>query len=65
MDLHEDYDDQSFSDYKYDDDIDIKHRKNVRRLLEERLERKRLKDEFKDDFDELSGEFDWDMLENK
>jgi hypothetical protein len=63
MDLHEEYDDQSFSDYKYDDEVDTAHRKNVRRLLEERLERKRLKDEFKDDFDELSGEFDWDMLE--
>jgi hypothetical protein len=65
MDLQEDNDDQSFSDYNYDDEINSTHRKNVRRLLEERLERKRLKDEFKDDFDELSGEFDWDMLENK
>jgi hypothetical protein len=62
MDLHEDYDDQSFSDY-YDDDGETAHRKNVRRMLEDRLERKRLKDEFKDDFDELNGEFDWDMLE--
>ena len=62
MDLHEDYDDQSFSDYNYDDEVDV-HRKNVRRLLEDRLERKRLKDEFKDDFDELSGEFDWDLLD--
>ena len=41
------------------------HRKNVRRLLEEKLERKRLKDEFKEDFNELSGEFDWDMLDDK
>lgn len=63
MDLHEDYEDQSLSDYNYDDEGDIMHRKNVRRLLEDRLERKRLKDEFKDDFDELSGEFDWEMLE--
>ncbi len=64
MDLHEDYDDQSFSDYNYDDDIEsTAHRKNVRRLLEEKLERKRLKEEFKDDFDELSGDFDWDVLD--
>ncbi|STY29023.1 Uncharacterised protein [Legionella wadsworthii] len=64
MDLHEDFDDQSFSDYNYDDDIDSSaHRKNVRRLLEEKLERKRLKEEFKDDFDELSGDFDWDVLD--
>lgn len=32
-------------------------------MLEDRLERKRLKEEFKDDFDELSGEFDWDELD--
>ncbi|QMT60003.1 MULTISPECIES: PA3496 family putative envelope integrity protein [unclassified Legionella] len=64
MDLHEDYDDQSFSDYNYDDDIEsTAHRKNVRRMLEEKLERKRLKEEFKDDFDELSGDFDWDILD--
>ncbi|WP_058534870.1 PA3496 family putative envelope integrity protein [Legionella saoudiensis] len=67
-DLHEDYDDQSLSDYSYDDDADATdtaHRKNVRRMLEERLERKRLREEFKDDFDELSGEFDWDSFEDK
>lgn len=63
MALHEEYDDQSFSEYKYDDEIDTTHRKNVRRMLEEKLERKRLKDEFKDDFDELGGEFDWDLLD--
>ncbi|KTD67377.1 MULTISPECIES: PA3496 family putative envelope integrity protein [Legionella] len=64
MALHEDYDDQSFSDYNYDEDIDSSaHRKNVRRMLEEKLERKRLKEEFKDDFDELSGDFDWDVLD--
>ncbi|CAM4442665.1 MAG: hypothetical protein LEGION0403_FIIPPAGN_00127 [Legionella sp.] len=65
-DLHEDYDEQSFSDYSYDDEVtDTTHRKNVRRMLEERLERKRLREEFKDDFDELSGEFDWDSFEEK
>ncbi|KTD73568.1 PA3496 family putative envelope integrity protein [Legionella tucsonensis] len=64
MDLHEDYDDQSFSDYNYDDDVEsTAHRKNIRRLLEEKLERKRLKEEFKDDFDELSGDFDWDVID--
>lgn len=63
MDLHEEYDEKSLSDYNYDDEVDVSHRKNVRRLLEDRLERKRLKDEFKDDFDELSADFDWDMLD--
>ncbi len=67
MSLHEDYDHQSFSDYSYEDydeNIeDLPKKKKIRRLLEERLERKRLKDEFKDDFDELSGDFDWDELD--
>jgi hypothetical protein len=72
MALHEESEDQSFTDYSYDDrpikeeedSADkIKQRKKVKRLLEEKLERKRLKDEFKDDFDELSGEFDWDELD--
>lgn len=64
MALHEDYNDQSFSDYNYDDDMEsITHRKSVRRMLDERLELKRLRDEFKDDFDELGGDFDWDVLD--
>lgn len=64
MALHEDLDDYSFSDLNFDSDIDdIDHKKKVKRMLEDRLERKRLKDEFKDDFDELSGEFDWDEID--
>lgn len=67
MSLHEDSDDYSFSDYNYDEEKEevqnLDQRKKVKRLLEDRLERKRLKDEFKDDFDELSGEFDWDDLD--
>jgi hypothetical protein len=67
MSLHEDSDDYTFTDHKFDDDIsdiqDINQKKKIKRLLDERLERKRLKDEFKDDFDELSGEFDWDELD--
>jgi hypothetical protein len=67
MSLHEDSEDYSFSDYNYDDEVDdiqqLDKKKKVKRLLEERLERKRLKDEFKDDFDELSGEFDWDDID--
>lgn len=61
---HEDYDDQSFFDYQFEEDLEsIAHKKNIKRLLEEKLERKRLKEEFKDDFDELSGDFDWDNLD--
>jgi hypothetical protein len=65
MGLHEEYEDQSFSDYNYEED-DMEgttQRKRIKRMLEDRLERKRLRDEFKDDFDELSGEFDWDELD--
>jgi hypothetical protein len=64
MALHEDYDDQSFSNFNYDDDAESgTHRKNVRRMLEDRLERKRLREECQDDFDELSAEFDWDSMD--
>lgn len=68
MGLHEEFEDQSFSDYNYDEEIDdhiddLSQKKKIRRMLEDRLERKRLKEEFKDDFDELSGEFDWDELD--
>ncbi len=64
MSLHEEYDYHSLSDYNYDEEIeDLPKKKRIKRMLEDRLERKRLKDEFKDDFDELSGEFDWDELE--
>jgi hypothetical protein len=66
MSLHEDSDDYSFAESKFDDldDVDeIDQKKRVKRLLDERLERKRLKDEFKDDFDELNADFDWDELD--
>ncbi|MGL6030223.1 MAG: hypothetical protein ACRC0M_10670 [Legionella sp.] len=64
MGLHKDYEDKTCSDYSYDEDVsDLDHKKKIKRLLEEKLERKRLKDEFKDDFDELNGEFDWDDLD--
>lgn len=64
MALHEESEDQTFSDFNFDDEVDdLSRKKHVKRMLEDRLERKRLKEEFKDDFDELSGEFDWDELE--
>ena len=62
MGLHKDYDDnQSFSDFNYEDDLDkLSHKKRIRRMLEDRLEHKRLKAELDD---ELEGEFDWKDLE--
>lgn len=59
MSLHKDYDDsRSFPDFNSKDDPDeLNHKKNVRRMLEDRLDRKRLKEELED---ELDGEFRWD-----
>lgn len=62
MSLYREYEEESesFSDYSMEDDIgDISHKRLVKKRLEERLERKRLKDEL----DELDGEFDWDDFE--
>lgn len=64
MGLHEEYEDLSFTDHNYKEEIDdLPHKKRVKRMLEERLERKRLKQEMQDEFDELNGEFDWDELD--
>ena len=64
MGLHKDHGDRSFSDYRFEEDVeDLAQRKKIKRILDDRMERKRLKDEFKDDFDELSGEFDWDEID--
>lgn len=64
MSLYKDYNDnQSFPDFNCDESEDIEelnHKKQVRRMLEDRLERKRLKAELED---ELEGEFHWDDKE--
>lgn len=64
MGLHKEYDDnRNFSDFNYDEDPEeLNHRKEVRRMLEDRLERKRLKQELEDDF---TDEFSWDDLDRK
>lgn len=51
----------SFSEQTYEEeDLDeLSHKKRIRKMLEDRLERKRLKEEF----DELDGEFNWDELD--
>ena len=62
MGLHRDYEDRhSFTDFKQEDDVEeLNHKKQVRRMLEDRLERKRLKEELEDEFD---GEIDWEQLD--
>ena len=38
----------------------LEHKREVKRMIEARLERKRLKDELEDFDGELEDEFDWD-----
>ena len=53
-------DEQYFTEQEYDEEIvDEPDKRRVRRMLEDRLERKRLRQEI----DEFDGEFDWDDLE--
>jgi hypothetical protein len=54
------FDDNNFFDFSKEENKQEKvaHQREVRKKLEERLERKRLKEEI----DELDGEFDWDDL---
>lgn len=59
MSLYKETDDDSYSFLNVElekDDKELSHKKRVRKLLEDRLERKRIREEF----DELDGEFDWD-----
>ncbi len=56
MSLHKDYDESPYVNFEEGAE-DLQHKKQVRRLLEDRLEKKRLKDELED---EWSDEFDWD-----
>lgn len=62
MGLRRDYDENdehSFSEFYPEEEMNaegLKHKKHIRKRLEDRLERKRLKAEF----DELDGEFDWE-----
>ncbi len=70
MSLQRDYEENfSLPEYSYEEDEGqvfeekvtpekLSHKRQIRKLLEERLERKRLKEQF----DELDGEFDWDEL---
>jgi hypothetical protein len=64
MGLHEEYEDTSYTDFNYEEKLEsLPHKKRVKRLLEDRLERKRLRDECKDEFNEFDGEFNWDDIE--
>lgn len=55
---HQEQYSQDFS-YEQENPEELMHRKKIRRLLEDRLEKKRLREEI----DELDGDFDWDELD--
>ena len=64
MGLLEEYEESSYTDFNYEEKLDsLPHKKRVKRLLEDRLERKRIREECRDEFDEFDGEFNWDDLE--
>lgn len=50
---------QFFDHYSEEKPEELSKRKRIKRMLEDKLERKRLLEECKDEFDELDGEFDW------
>ena len=50
--------------YEHEEDsATLQHRREVRRMLEDRLDRKRLRDEIEDFDGELEDEFDWDTFD--
>lgn len=55
---HHDYHTHDFIQ-EHENPEELTHRKKIRKLLEDKLEKKRLRDEI----DELDGEFDWDYID--
>ncbi|WP_131782969.1 hypothetical protein [Legionella gresilensis] len=55
-----DEDAHSYSEFPIEEEADLAHKKRIRKMLEDKLERKRLREYI----DELDGEFDWDDLES-
>ena len=64
MGLHREYEDRKTQfDVQSDESMEeISRKKQVRHLLESRLEHKRLKEELEDYEGELDDEFDWDKF---
>ena len=59
---HFDEDMQQFTDFEYEENAELlNHRRKIRRMLEDKLDKRRLKAEIKDDFceDDFEDEFDW------
>ncbi len=60
----EENDSYLFNDQGYEEE-DIEQKKRLRKLIEDRLERQKLKKELEDDFEDFDelDEFDWDEEE--
>ena len=56
LELNQEYVDNREADYSGEEILQTQHRKDIRKLLERKLEERKLKL----DFDELDGEFDWE-----
>ena len=60
---HHHHDDESYNPADFSAETEsvetLKHRRNLRKKIEDRLEQKRLHDEI----DELDGDFDWDEVD--
>ena len=54
-------DEARYPDFDPGDEVSL-HKKRVRRMLEDRLEQKRLKKELEDFEGELEDDFDWDEI---
>jgi len=65
MGLHRDYDEKhTVVDIHLDESPhELGHKRHLRKMLEARLEHKRLKEELEDYEGELDDEFDWDFLD--
>ena len=63
MGLHREHEFQTFIDYEQDDAAEVTHKKHIRKQLENRMEKKRLKEELEFFDGELDGEFDWDYVD--
>lgn len=59
----EQYREKPYKRHEEEDSEALAHKREVKRLIEERIERKRLKDELEDFDGELEGEFDWDNID--
>jgi len=55
---------REYLDDDMEDDEALEHKRAIRRTLEERLEKKRLKQELEDFDGELEGDFDWDRFDS-